>query len=577
MTKQLRTGLLLSVSLLASACTLLPQKNNAYPPQEPNRDNQQQSTQTAPTKPFEKNTLYDLLVAEIAHKRQRSDIALKNYQKQAHDTRDPQLAERATQFARHLDDQAAILDTSMLWLDIEPGNITARTMAAHQLLRYQQFDAGLKQINILLNNEANINLEPLLQLTHRAEKADLPDIQKQLKHILKQHPNNAQLWVSLATLQNLNHQFPDAIHSVDKALLLQPGYTNAILTKTQILANAGSPTDAQAYLAQQARATPENPVLSVTYARFLVGTKDAQALSNQLETLTQQFPKNEELWFTAVLIAIDGGLIDDAKHYLKQLASKGTRQDEAHIYLARIAIGEGSLVDAIDHLSNVKNGPHYTRSQIQIAALLAKQNKVELAALTLQQARKSAPQDAIKLYIAESEMLLRKSQRQRALDTLNQALDQHADNVDLLYTRAMTLTQLGDFVAMENDLRQILGIDPNNAAALNALGYTFVDRNERLDEALDLIEKAYKLAPNDPAIMDSLGWLKYRLGDTQAALSLLQNAYKDFKDQEIAAHLGEILWVTGKPKEARAIWSDGLKKNPDSPAIKSTMDRLTSR
>ncbi len=157
---------------------------------------------------------------------------------------------------------------------------------------------------------------------------------------------------------------------------------------------------------------------------------------------------------------------------------------------------------------------------------------------------------------------------------LDEGLKEFPEDTNLLYTRAMLKEQLDDFAGMEADLRTVLELQPNNSAALNALGYTFADRNQRLNEAWELIERAYTLNPSDPAIIDSMGWIKYRLGEPQAALDYLRKAYEAFDDQEIAAHLGEVLWVTGQQEEAAIIWHNALDKHPESEILKEVMDRF---
>jgi Flp pilus assembly protein TadD len=139
----------------------------------------------------------------------------------------------------------------------------------------------------------------------------------------------------------------------------------------------------------------------------------------------------------------------------------------------------------------------------------------------------------------------------------------------------MLAEKRGDLALLESDLRFILEREPDNAMALNALGYTLADRTTRFSEAKALIEQAHQLDPNDPAIIDSLGWVNYRLGNLTEAERLLRKALKQFPDQEVAAHLGEVLWAQGKQKEARQVWRDALKAQPDSKILRSTLQRLT--
>jgi tetratricopeptide (TPR) repeat protein len=208
--------------------------------------------------------------------------------------------------------------------------------------------------------------------------------------------------------------------------------------------------------------------------------------------------------------------------------------------------------------------------------MLQGQSKTTVAINSLDEAMGSMPAEKARFTMAKSEVLANANRTEDAIDVLNAGLKEFPDDTNMLYSRAMLREQLDDFAGMEMDLRQVLDLQPNNSAALNALGYTFADRNQRLNEAWELIEKAYNLNPSDPAIIDSMGWIKYRMGETQVALDYLRKAYEAFDDQEIAAHLGEVLWVTGNKEEAAIIWRNALEKNPDSKKLKEVMDRFSA-
>ena len=182
---------------------------------------------------------------------------------------------------------------------------------------------------------------------------------------------------------------------------------------------------------------------------------------------------------------------------------------------------------------------------------------------------------AIQLYLIEVETLSANNQGERAWKVIQQALQQYPDDMNLLYTRAMQAEKRNDLAQMEKDLRLIIQREPDNAMALNALGYTLSDRTTRYAEAKTLIEQAHQLTPEDPAVLDSLGWVNFRLGNLDEAERLLRQALERFPDQEVAAHLGEVLWNNGKQREAKQIWSKFLKDQPDSPVLRGTIKRLT--
>jgi tetratricopeptide (TPR) repeat protein len=214
-------------------------------------------------------------------------------------------------------------------------------------------------------------------------------------------------------------------------------------------------------------------------------------------------------------------------------------------------------------------------AQLRQADILMGNGNTAEASRRLAQARVDQPDYAIQLYLIEAETLTNNNQGERGWQVLSQALKQYPDDLNLLYTRAMLAEKRNDLKQMESDLRAILKREPDNAMALNALGYTLSDRTTRYAEAKALIEHAHQLNPEDPAVLDSLGWVNYRLGNLDEAERLLRQALERFPDHEVAAHLGEVLWAKGEQREARKIWGKALEQQPDSPVLRSTIKRLT--
>ena len=159
---------------------------------------------------------------------------------------------------------------------------------------------------------------------------------------------------------------------------------------------------------------------------------------------------------------------------------------------------------------------------------------------------------------------------------LNNAVGAFPNNIQLLFLRSVYSQEINDLTTMEVDLRKIIQLNPNSPVAYNSLGYYLADRSDRIEEAYELIQRAVELAPNDPAIIDSLGWVQYRLGLYDEARKNLDKAYELYPDHEVAAHLGEVLWVMGEKSAARAVWRKALESQPDSEYIRSAMERLTS-
>ncbi len=263
-----------------------------------------------------------------------------------------------------------------------------------------------------------------------------------------------------------------------------------------------------------------------------------------------------------------------AQLWLKADPNSQQALNYAFLYLAQLAIAAHDAEAALAQYQKVSLGPFFGLAQIQIAQILADQNQLEQARAGLAQARKQDPEDAVDFIITEAALLVKVENYAAAEVVFKQALKEYPDNPELLYSHSVLAGQQKNWPAAERDLRRIIKMHPNSSVALNALGYTLADQNRNLKEAYELIQQAYRLEPNDPSIMDSMGWIEYRLGHYAEAQTLLEKAYKLFPDHEVAAHLGEVLWMQGKKEQAEKLWREALKKTPDSDVLRDTMKRF---
>lgn len=524
------------------------------------------------TRPFDRETLFELLVAEFAGKRERPDLALGTYLKAAHKTRDPLVAERATAIARYMGANQAALDASLLWSEVDADNPASHEAAATLLIRFNRLDEAMDHIEKLLEKKIELNFDFLLNATRNADGKTIASLITRLDPLLQKYPENHQLWFTRGLLKHEQDK-TQGLEDIEQALVLQPTYTNALIAKARLLEERNQPKQARTILADATQASPGSKRLGLSYARLLLRQKRIDDAHKEFARLVDAFPEDTDLALSLALVAWENDAEDVAVEQLEKLVET-ERGSEAHSYLGRIAASRNDRESAIEHFRMVEVGPHFTAARIQMAALQAAQKQIDSARQTLAQARQRAPQDALQYYMMESELLSDAGRHQEALTVLDEAVKKNPDDLNILYARGMMLGELERWDDMEREFRAILAKDPKNTDTLNALGYTLADRNVRLQEAEQLISRALSLAPKNPAIIDSMGWLKFRQGDTVAALELLRAAYKEFPDHEVAAHLGEVLWVTGKKEEALKVWNEGLKKTPDSKWINKAMQRL---
>ncbi len=558
--------------LLTQACSTLNQSKAVAPEPTPAVAAAAEKPEP-PTRSFEKETLYELLLAEFAGKRNRADVALGKYLKQAHETRDPQVVERAAYIARYLGAHQATLDAAILWVEIEPENAAPRELAATELIRFGKMEEALEQIDELMAHGGTVNFEFLLQATRSTNAETRQRVLQKLTEYTRTR-RDEKLWFAKGSLEAMNGNHLQAISDYDEALDINPAYSNAMLGRTQSMIANGQAEAALEFLDQQTQAHPRNKRLGVAYARYLIQYGRLPAAQQQFVRLVNSFPEDGDLLLSLALLSWENKMEDDAIQYFNQLIAMDYRVEEAYLYLARIAESRKQYDEAESYYRKIGSGPNYTLAQIQLALLYSETKRIDSAISLLDAAAASDPKEELKYLLAKSEVLAGAERNREAVEALNSGLKKHPNDPALLYSRAMLQEKLEQFDAMEADLRKVLEQQPNNSAALNALGYTFADRNHRLKEAWELIERAYFLNPNDPAIIDSMGWIKYRMGENSVALDFLRKAYDVFKDQEIAAHLGEVLWVTGNQEEAISIWKQSLEQNPDSKVLQNVMKRF---
>lgn len=527
-----------------------------------------------PVGSFEPETFYDLMVAELGGQRKRYDLALGNYLKQAHKTRDVGVAERAYQVSMFIGARQASLDAALFWANLAPEDPKALQASAIELVRDGQLDRAVEQMKQTLSLEGDASFDFLASNAEELSREDRTRLLKTYNTILKEYPDNRSLTLGKAILLQQNGLSEEAMQLCDALLKQDPEYVKALILKGRILNKLGRGDEAEQMLADAIERHPDRPRLRLLFARVLIHENKLALARTQFEELLKQSPYDVEILMSLALIALESDMLDQAENYFKRLLKLGLRKGAAHYYLGRISEKKGELQEAEAHFLDVPPGKEFMRAQISFVQLMLSQNRQKEAREFLDEARNRYPIYAVQMYFLESEILASSGKYDEALTLFNAAVVRHPESVNLLYARAMMQEKLGKVDALEKDLRAIIKLQPDNIAALNALGYTLADRTSRLKEAQALIEKAYALDKEDPAILDSMGWLQYRLGNLEGALKHLQNAYAKFPDHEVAAHLGEVLWVMGRKNDAIALWDAALEKKPESKILRSTRDRL---
>lgn len=533
----------------------------------------------APEKPkvyssFSEETVFSLLSAELAGQRNRFDIALDNYVTQAINTQDPGISERAFRIAEYLGADQAALDTALIWAKNAPDDLEAQRAAAIQLARAGRYDDSMVYMEKVLQGKGDTHFDFLALSAADTDQDTRDGLMKSFDRLLQKHPSNGQLVFGKALLLQQDDE-PQAALKLLEQNPPEEGEIAPLLLRARLLQSLNRGKEALPLLQKSIKKYPDDKRLRLTYARMLVEQDRMEDAKVEFASLVQQYPDDDELRYSLALVCLEAKAWEEAKGYLEDLIARESHVDSAHLNLGRIAEERDDPQGALIEYAQVGPGNDYLPAQLRQADILMNNGRTDEAEKRLAAARDAEPDYAIQLYLIQAETLSANNQGERAWKILAQALLQYPDDLNLLYTRAMLAEKRNDLAQMEKDLRLIIKRDPDNAMALNALGYTLSDRTTRYAEAKALIEQAHQLNPEDLAVLDSLGWVNYRLGNLDEAERLLRQALERFPDQEVAAHLGEVLWAQGKQREARQIWGKFLKEQPDSPILRSTIKRLT--
>jgi tetratricopeptide (TPR) repeat protein len=523
---------------------------------------------------FSEDTLYSLLAAELAGQRNRFDIALDNYVTQANKTQDPGVAERAFRIAEYTGADQSALQTSLIWARTAPADLDAQRAAAIQLARGGRYDESMVYMEKVLQGKGDTHFDFLALSAAETDPATREGLLHGFERLLEKYPGNGQLIFGKALLLQQDGKAEEALALLERSPS-QDEEIAPLLLRARLLQNLDRGDEAVPLLDKAVRKAPEDKRLRLALARTLVEQNRIDEAKVQFQVLLQQNPDDDELRYSLALVCLEAKAWDEAEGYLDDLVERGAHVDSAHLNLGRIAEERNDPQQALTQYALVTTGTDYLPAQLRQADILIANGQADEASRRLAANRAANPEYAAQLYLIEAETLADNNKIEPAWAVLERALQEFPGDSSLLYTRAMLAEKRGDLGQLERDLRSILQREPDNAMALNALGYTLSDRTNRFAEAKGLIEKAHQLSPDDPAVLDSLGWVNYRLGNLDEAERLLRRALERFPDHEVAAHLGEVLWARGKQREARQVWRDGLKDQPDSPALRSTLLRLT--
>ena len=528
-----------------------------------------------PVAPFPKDALYQLLVAEVAGYRGEYSTALEKYVDMALKTRDAGVAQRAAMLAVYLKRYEEALTTSKIWVEQEPDSIEARRYLSEQLLRIGDMEQAIVHMEAIKNLGGLANFESFAYSAANMDDKGREVLLEAMSRMLAEYPGDEQLMFSKAVLLEQSGQLEEALQLANQ-LLVSKKDINVIVLKVNALKDLLRTDEALVFLESTLEELADKRRLRLIYARMLFEAERLVDAEKQYEQVHQQAPNDSDILFALALISMEQGKDESAKGYLNQMIRFNRRANEAHYYLGSIADKNDEIPQAISEYKMVGPGREYLAAQVRIAALLADQDRLDDARAHLENQRANNPERYNRLVMIEGQLLSERGHEAEFFELLETVIQKQPENVELLYFRAMTGQSLGRLDVLEQDLLRVIEIDPGNADAMNALGYTLADQTDRHDEALVLIERALEIKPNEAAFIDSLGWVQYRLENYKDAVTNLRKALSLFDNDEVAAHLGEVLWVSGEQQEARNVWQKALDARPDSDILKRVIKRFVA-
>lgn len=532
--------------------------------------------------------VYMVLAAEISMQRGLVGPAYRTYMELARQTRDPRFAQRATEIAFNARIPQQALDSARLWKEISPTSPAANQVLSTLLVLNGRWDDArpllqqqLAAVPATHRGEAILQLQQ--QLSRTSDPAGAATL---LQDLTKNDTKLPETQLALARAREVAGDEPGSLAALDQALRLRPDYEAAALMAAELRAEK-QPDEAVAILKRFLDKSPDSVNGHITLARLYLLRNDMQSARQEFETLRKVAPGDPRVPLALGLTSLQAKNYGEAEQYLKEYLQLVEKQptanpDIAYQYLAQIAEERKDYAGAIqwlDRIEDIRLAPAATAKRAQLLARMGKLDDAQALFGEMLTDAEDIPdpgqrtQRVTAIRQAEVATLMESKAYDRARKLLNDRVTAEPDNADWIYELAMLDERQKRYDSMEKGLRKVIALQPQQKQGYNALGYSLADRNERLPEALKLLERASELGPDDPYIMDSLAWVKFRMGDLRPAADLLRNAYSKAPEAEIGAHLGEVLWQLGEHDEARKTWTEAVRTDPENETLVDTLRR----
>ena len=517
--------------------------------------------------------VYKFLLAEIATQRGDFNSAGHLYLDLAKQTHSIPLAERATRVAGSSRNGRVALDSAKVWSSLDPKSIQAQQILAELYITSGNLSKAKPIVKKLLEQDTYRGEGFLYLNSILAKVENKKNALRFIVDIAEPYPKSKEAHFAIAHAAYFANNKKLTSSELAEVKKIDPKWQTAVLFEGYII-GLESQEKATNFYVSYLKQYPDASEVRLEYAKLLTNQKKYNLAKDEFLKIVNSSLASAEISFTVSLLAIELGDYDLAEKFLMQSLERGYPQPEQiYIYLARIEDTRGNYNEALAWLNKINSGPSFIESKILTAELIAKYEGNDQALESLDQYINLTPEAKLELFRAKISILYSDNKETEAYDLMKKEEENFKNSAEFKYDYAMLAERMGNTVLMEQLLREAIKIKPDYAVAYNALGYSFADRNIKLDEAKINIEIALSLEPRNHYIMDSMGWVQYRLGNIDVALNFLRKAYEIKKDPEISAHLGEVLWHANKIDEAQKIWDESLQQYPDNKILLKTVKK----
>lgn len=513
---------------------------------------------------IDEEVLYLLMAAELAGQRNQFDLALDAYLQAAERVDDARIAERAVKIGMFLKDEKRTREALEIWLSKDQNNLPARKFAVLLAIKNSDRKAAVDNLDAILRDDPAGFEGGVLEIVKALEKEGRTQfIYVVLQDLSQLHPDDSGLLFLQAVVALTLRDNDLAQQKITQVLDLQPEWNRAIIFQAQLAGRAGNMVKAREYLEKAVKLAPDDRQLRKMLLEVLVNVNAYDDAIKFCQSILDENPDDSETQLTLALIHLQHGQSDKAEHLLEKLLGNSDWEGSASYYLGKIELDKHHSDKALKWFDRAQINGYGFDAEIAAVSLLLNQKQLEEAEVRIKKMDGRYPDQSLRILMIKAELYNQWGRYGDAFEVLSKALVDVPDNRDVLYARALIAERLDRFNILESDLGKILKINPDDVGALNALGYTLTDKTNRYDEAEKYLLKALELQPYEAVIIDSYGWLQFKRGNYDLALKYLKKAYEKQHENEIAAHIAEVLWVMGRQKEAKEFFLPILKQNPE--------------